>query len=316
MDAQIPLGVFTCVTGVSGSGKSSLIIDTLYEWFRHRLLGRDWRPDFVKDILGAEAIDKIINIDQNPIGRTPRSNPATYTGVFSLIRELFAALPESKSRGWKAGRFSFNVEGGRCEHCQGGGTRKIEMHFMPDVNVVCEVCDGKRYQSETLEVKFRGSSIAEVLQMGIEEALEFFANQPMIKNKLRVLNEVGLGYLSLGQSATTLSGGESQRMKLARELSKRATGKTLFILDEPTTGLHLADIKILLEIFSRLVDQGNTVIVIEHQLDVIKSADYIIDLGPEGGERGGEILAAGAPEVLLKTHPNTPTLSVLKAHLA
>jgi excinuclease ABC subunit A len=296
VDVEIPLGLFVAVTGVSGSGKSTLIEDILHRslarhFYRARVL-----PGAHKRITGLQHIDKVIDIDQSPIGRTPRSNPATYTGLFTPIRELFTELPEAKIRGYGPGRFSFNVKGGRCESCQGDGLVKIEMHFLPDVFVPCEVCKGKRYNRETLEVHFRGKSIAEVLDMTVSDALEFFENQPRIRQKLQTLDDVGLGYVHLGQSATTLSGGEAQRVKLAAELSKRDTGRTLYILDEPTTGLHFEDVRLLLEVLHRLVDRGNTVLVIEHNLDVIKTADWIIDLGPEGGTRGGTVVAAGTPE--------------------
>ena len=296
LDVSIPLGVFVAVTGVSGSGKSTLIEDIL-----HRALARHFYrarviPGAHRRITGLEHIDKVIDIDQSPIGRTPRSNPATYTGLFTPIRELFAELPEAKIRGYGPGRFSFNVKGGRCEACQGDGLVKIEMHFLPDVYVPCEVCKGKRYNRETLEIRFRGKSIADVLELTVEDALHFFENQPRIRQKLETVNDVGLGYIHLGQSATTLSGGEAQRVKLATELSKRDTGRTLYILDEPTTGLHFEDVRLLLDVLHRLVDRGNTVLVIEHNLDVIKTADWIIDLGPEGGTHGGTIVAAGSPE--------------------
>jgi excinuclease ABC subunit A len=298
VDAQIPLGVMTCVTGVSGSGKSTLVIDTLHKVLSQRLYRSREKAGAVRDILGLEHLDKVINIDQSPIGRTPRSNPATYTAVFSDIRDLFSNLPESKLRGYKPGRYSFNVKGGRCEACSGDGIIKIEMHFLPDVYVECEVCKGARYNRETLEVLYKGKSIADVLDMTVSQALEFMGAIPRIKNKLKTLEEVGLGYIKLGQSATTLSGGEAQRVKLAKELSKRATGRTIYILDEPTTGLHFEDIRKLLEVIQRLVDTGNTIVIIEHNLDVIKTADWLIDLGPEGGDRGGEIVAAGTPEQL------------------
>jgi excinuclease ABC subunit A len=296
LDVEIPLGAFVAVTGVSGSGKSTLVEDVI-----HRSLARHFYrarviPGEHDRILGLEHIDKVIDIDQSPIGRTPRSNPATYTGLFTPIRELFAELPEAKIRGYGPGRFSFNVKGGRCEACQGDGLVKIEMHFLPDVYVPCEVCKGKRYNRETLEVRFRGASIADVLEMTVEDAFHFFENQPRVRHKLETLVEVGLGYVHLGQSATTLSGGEAQRVKLASELSKRDTGRTFYILDEPTTGLHFEDVRLLLRVLHRLVDKGNTVLVIEHNLDVVKTADWIIDLGPEGGDRGGEIVAAGTPE--------------------
>jgi excinuclease ABC subunit A len=296
VEAAIPLGVMTCVTGVSGSGKSSLIIDTLYRVLCQRLFRSREKAGAVRDVLGLDALDKVINIDQSPIGRTPRSNPATYTGVFTDIRDLFAGLPESKIRGYKPGRYSFNVKGGRCEACSGDGIIKIEMHFLPDVYVQCEVCKGARYNRETLEVKYKGKSIAEVLDMTVSQAVQFMEHIPRIKNKLKTLEDVGLGYIKLGQSATTLSGGEAQRVKLAKELSRRATGRTIYILDEPTTGLHFHDIAKLLEVLERLVEAGNTIVIIEHNLDVIKTADHIIDLGPEGGDRGGEVIATGTPE--------------------
>ena len=300
IDVKFPLGVFTCVTGVSGSGKSTLVNEILYKSLAQKLNGANEKPGKCKQVKGIENIDKIINIDQSPIGRTPRSNPATYTGVFDEIRNIFAETNEAKLRGYGKGRFSFNVPGGRCESCQGDGVHKIEMHFLPDVYVPCEVCKGKRYNHETLEIKFKGKTISDVLNMTVEEALEFFDKVPKIKNKMQTLNDVGLGYIKLGQSSTTLSGGEAQRVKLATELSKRATGKTLYILDEPTTGLHIADVHKLVDIIQRLVDTGNTAIVIEHNLDLIKTCDHIIDLGPEGGERGGEIVAVGTPEQVCK----------------
>ena len=293
---SIPLGVMTCVTGVSGSGKSTLVIDTLYKVLCQRLYRSREKAGQVRDISGLELLDKVINIDQSPIGRTPRSNPATYTGLFTDVRDLFAQLPESKLRGYKPGRYSFNVKGGRCEACSGDGIIKIEMHFLPDVYVQCEVCKGARYNRETLEVRYKGKSIAEVLDMTVSQAFQFMENIPRIRNKLKTLEEVGLGYIKLGQSATTLSGGEAQRVKLAKELAKRATGRTIYILDEPTTGLHFADIAKLLDVLTRLVEAGNTIVIIEHNLDVIKTADYLIDLGPEGGDRGGEVIAAGTPE--------------------
>jgi excinuclease ABC subunit A len=298
--ARIPLGVITCVTGVSGSGKSTLIIDTLHKVLGQRLYRSREKAGAVKDVLGLELLDKVINIDQSPIGRTPRSNPATYTGVFADIRDIFAQLPESKLRGYKPGRYSFNVKGGRCEACSGDGIIKIEMHFLPDVYVQCEICKGARYNRETLEVKYKGKSIAEVLDMTVSQGLAFMENIPRVKNKLQTLEDVGLGYIRLGQAATTLSGGEAQRVKLAKELSKRATGRTIYILDEPTTGLHFHDIAKLLEVLHKLVEGGNTIVIIEHNLDVIKTADWIIDLGPEGGDRGGEIVAAGTPEAVAK----------------
>lgn len=297
---KLPLGVFTVITGVSGSGKSTLINEILYKAVASKLYRIKGRPGKFKKLLGMENVDKVIDIDQSPIGRTPRSNPATYTGVFDLIRTLFSQCSEAKMRGYKPGRFSFNIKGGRCETCKGDGIIKIEMHFLSDVYVPCEVCGGARYNQETLEVKYKGKSIADVLDMTIEESVEFFKNVPRIANKLQVLQDVGLGYVKLGQSATTLSGGEAQRVKLATELSRRSTGKTLYILDEPTTGLHTADIHRLLEILQRLVDGGDSVVVIEHNLDVIKSADYIVDLGPEGGDKGGTIVAQGTPEEIVK----------------
>ena len=296
IDVEIPLGVFTCVTGVSGSGKSTLIDEVLYRALAKKFYRSKEKPGLHKKIAGTECIDKVIVIDQSPIGRTPRSNPATYTGAFGPVRMLFSRLPESRVRGYKPGRFSFNVKGGRCEACAGDGIKKIEMHFLPDVYVPCEVCGDRRFNEQTLEVKYKGKSIAEVLQMSVSEALVVFENIPAVRAKLKTLYDVGLGYIKLGQSATTLSGGEAQRVKLSTELSKRATGKTLYILDEPTTGLHFADIDKLLEVLQRLVDSGNSVLVIEHNLDVIKQADYIIDLGPEGGDAGGEVVAKGSPE--------------------
>jgi excinuclease ABC subunit A len=296
IDVKIPLGVFTCITGVSGSGKSSLVSDILYPALARHFYKSRSRPGDHDGMEGLEHIDKVINIDQSPIGRTPRSNPATYTNVFTPIRELFSRVPESRKRGYKPGRFSFNVKGGRCEACQGGGIIKIEMHFLPDIYVPCEECKGKRYNRETLEVTYKGKTIADVLDMTVEEALAFFKNVPAIKRKLQTLYDVGLGYIKLGQPATTLSGGEAQRVKLSTELSKKGTGRTLYLLDEPTTGLHFHDIKKLLNVLGRLTDRGNTVVVIEHNLDVIKTADWIIDLGPEGGDEGGRIVAEGTPE--------------------
>ncbi|HKC32695.1 MAG TPA: ATP-binding cassette domain-containing protein, partial [Xanthobacteraceae bacterium] len=298
--AEIPLGLFTCVTGVSGGGKSTLLIDTLYKAVARRLNGASEAPAPFDKIEGLEHIDKIIDIDQSPIGRTPRSNPATYTGAFTPIREWFAGLPESRARGYEPGRFSFNVKGGRCEACQGDGVIKIEMHFLPDVYVTCDVCKGKRYNRETLEVTFKGKSIADVLDMTVEEAADFFKAVPRVRETLKTLHRVGLDYIHVGQQATTLSGGEAQRVKLAKELSKRATGRTLYILDEPTTGLHFHDVAKLLEVLHELVEQGNSVVVIEHNLEVIKTADWIIDLGPEGGDGGGEIVAAGPPEDIVR----------------
>jgi excinuclease ABC subunit A len=296
IDAKVPLGVFCCVTGVSGSGKSTLVNEVLYKAVANKLHRAKMRPGSHRRVTGLDQVDKIINIDQSPIGRTPRSNPATYTGVFDQIRDLFSRTQEARARGYKPGRFSFNVKGGRCEVCRGDGQIKIEMHFLPDVYVPCEQCDGKRYNRETLEVRFKGKTIADVLGMPVEEALEFFKHIPKIKRRLQALHDVGLDYIRLGQPATTLSGGEAQRVKLATELQKVATGRTLYILDEPTTGLHFADVQRLLEMLQRLVDAGNTVVVIEHNLDVIKTADRIIDLGPEGGEEGGLIVASGTPE--------------------
>ncbi len=300
VDVAFPLGVFTCVTGVSGSGKSTLINEILYKGLANNLFRSNYTAGKHKKIEGLDKLDKVINIDQSPIGRTPRSNPATYIKVFGDIRDLFASTKEAKARGYKAGRFSFNVPGGRCENCEGDGVIRIEMHFLPDVYVECEKCKGKRYNDETLEVKYRGKSIADVLEMTVEEALEFFKPIPRIEKKMATLNDVGLGYIRLGQSSTTLSGGEAQRIKLTSELSKRDTGRTIYILDEPTTGLHFADIEKLLEVLNRLVEKGNTIVVIEHNLDVIKTADYLIDLGPEGGDRGGTIIATGTPEEVAK----------------
>lgn len=296
VDVSIPLGTFVCVTGVSGSGKSSLINEILYKYLAKNLNRAKTRAGRHKEIIGVENLDKVINIDQSPIGRTPRSNPATYTGVFTDIRELFASTNDAKIRGYKSGRFSFNVKGGRCESCEGDGILKIEMHFLPDVYVPCEVCKGKRYNHETLEVKYKGKSIYDVLEMTVDEALEFFKNIPKIQRKISTLKEVGLGYIKLGQPATTLSGGEAQRVKLATELSKRSTGRTIYILDEPTTGLHIADVHVLINVLQKLVDGGNTVVTIEHNMDFIKTADYIIDLGPEGGDGGGTIVVTGTPE--------------------
>ncbi len=300
INVKFPLGVFNCVTGVSGSGKSTLVNEILYKYLARTLNRSNEKPGKCEKILGVKNIDKIINIDQSPIGRTPRSNPATYTGVFDTIREIFAGTNEAKMRGYSKGRFSFNVEGGRCEACQGDGVIKIGMNFLPDIYVPCEVCNGKRYNRETLEVKYKDKTISDVLDMTVEEAMDFFANIPKIKNKIQTLKDVGLGYIKLGQPSTTLSGGEAQRVKLATELSKRPTGKTLYILDEPTTGLHIDDVNRLIDILQRLVDTGNTIIVIEHNLDLIKTADHIIDLGPEGGENGGQVIAIGTPEQVAK----------------
>jgi len=300
VSAEIPLGTFTCITGVSGGGKSTLIIETLYKSAARRLNGAREHPAPHERIEGLEFLDKVIDIDQSPIGRTPRSNPATYTGAFTPIRDWFAELPEAKARGYAPGRFSFNVKGGRCEACQGDGVIKIEMHFLPDVYVQCDVCKGKRYNRETLEVKFRDYSIADVLDMTVEAGAELFKAVPSIREKLDTLKRVGLNYIKIGQQATTLSGGEAQRVKLSKELSRRATGRTLYILDEPTTGLHFHDVKKLLDVLHELVDNGNTVVVIEHNLEVIKTADWIIDLGPEGGDGGGEIVASGTPEEVAK----------------
>ncbi len=300
IDVKIPLGLLTVVTGVSGSGKSSLVNEVLSKNLAKILNKSNDKPGKCDKIKGIENLDKVINIDQSPIGRTPRSNPATYTGVFDLIRDLFVETNDAKMRGYAKGRFSFNVPGGRCETCQGDGIIKIEMHFLSDVYVPCDVCKGKRYNRETLEVKYKGKNIADVLDMTVEEALDFFMNIPKIKNKLQTLYDVGLGYIKLGQSSTTLSGGEAQRVKLATELARKSTGKTMYILDEPTTGLHMADVHRLITILERLVDSGNSMIIIEHNLDVIKMADYIIDLGPEGGNHGGEIVVTGTPEQVVK----------------
>ena len=297
---EFPLGKFICVTGVSGSGKSSLVNETLYPILSNHFYRSSLKPLPYKTIKGLQHIDKVIEIDQSPIGRTPRSNPATYTGVFSDIRNLFAQLPESKIRGYPPGWFSFNVKGGRCETCQGAGMRVIEMNFLPDVYVHCESCNGKRYNREILEVRYRGKSINDVLDMSIEDAVAFFANMPSIAHKIRTIQDVGLGYITLGQQSTTLSGGEAQRIKLATELAKKDTGNTFYILDEPTTGLHFEDVRILLEVLAKLTDKGNTVVVIEHNMDVIRCADYIIDIGPEGGSRGGEVITSGTPEEILK----------------
>jgi excinuclease ABC subunit A len=301
IDVEIPLGCFVSVTGVSGSGKSTLINDILLRALMQRIYKSRVVPGRHRSIEGAEALDKVIDIDQSPIGRTPRSNPATYTGMFDNVRKLFSQTSESRLRGYQPGRFSFNVSGGRCEACAGDGTLKIEMHFLPDVYVPCEVCKGARYNRDTLEVTWRGKNIAEVLDLSCEEALELFAAQPVISRHLRTLVDVGLGYIRLGQPAPTLSGGEAQRVKLASELAKRSTGHTLYVLDEPTTGLHFEDVRKLLDVLQRLVDQGNTVCVIEHNLDVVKSADWVIDLGPEGGDGGGSVIVEGTPEKVAKT---------------
>ena len=301
MTAKIPLGLLTCVTGVSGSGKSTLVLEVLFHSLSQLLYHKKPKIDGCKELLGVEALDKVIDIDQSPIGRTPRSNPATYTGLFGFIRDLYSNLPESRVRGYKPGRYSFNVKGGRCEACEGDGLIKIEMHFLPDVYVTCEVCKGQRYNRETMEIHHKGKSIADVLNMTVDEAVQFFEHIPFIKRKLDTLHDVGLHYVKLGQSATTLSGGEAQRVKLSRELSKRPTGRTMYILDEPTTGLHFADVQRLLDVLDRLVEAGNTVLVIEHNIDVIKNADWIIDLGPEGGDRGGEIVAEGPPKEIAKS---------------
>ena len=302
VNVKFPLGQFICVTGVSGSGKSTLVNEILYKAISKYINHSNEKPGKHKEIVGIENIDKIINIDQSPIGRTPRSNPATYTGVFDYIRDIFSETNEAKMRGYEKGRFSFNVSGGRCEACSGDGILRIEMHFLPDIYVPCEVCKGKRYNRETLEVKYKGKTIADVLDMTVEEALEFFKNVPKIKQKIQTLYDVGLGYIKLGQPSTTLSGGEAQRVKLATELSKKPTGKTLYILDEPTTGLHIADVHKLVDILQRLVDTGNSIIVIEHNLDLIKTCDYIIDLGPEGGDNGGNIVAVGTPEQIARNN--------------
>ena len=314
IDVKLPIGVLTCVTGVSGSGKSSLVNEILYKSLARKLNRARTIPGKCKKIEGMEQLDKVINIDQSPIGRTPRSNPATYTGMFDMIRDLFAATTDAKERGYKKGRFSFNVKGGRCEACSGDGILKVEMHFLPDVYVPCEVCGGKRYNRETLEVRYKGKTIYDVLEMTVEEALDFFKNVPRVLNKVQTLYDVGLGYLKLGQPSTTLSGGEAQRIKLATELSKRSTGKTIYVLDEPTTGLHFADVHKLVEILHRLTDEGNTVLVIEHNLDVIKVADYIIDMGPDGGDRGGTVVVAGTPEQVAE-HPTSYTGKYVKQML-
>jgi len=311
VSVDIPLGMFVAITGVSGGGKSTLIIDTMYQAIARRLNGARVHPAPHESLTGLELLDKVIDIDQSPIGRTPRSNPATYTGAFTHIREWFANMPEAKARGYAPGRFSFNVKGGRCEACQGDGVIKIEMHFLPDVYVTCDVCKGHRYNRETLEVQFKGKSISDVLDLTVDEGVEFFSAVPVIRDKLVTLQRVGLGYVKIGQQATTLSGGEAQRVKLAKELSKRATGRTLYVLDEPTTGLHFHDVAKLLDVLQELVETGNTVIVIEHNLEVIKTADWVVDLGPEGGDGGGEIVAVGTPEAVAD-NPRSHTGRFLK----
>jgi excinuclease ABC subunit A len=311
---EFPLGMLICVSGVSGSGKSTLINETLYPILSQHFFRSNKKPLAYKKIEGLQHVDKVIDIDQSPIGRTPRSNPATYTNVFSDIRTLFSSLPEASIRGYKPGRFSFNVKGGRCETCSGGGMQVIEMNFLPDVYVQCPTCQGKRYNRETLEIRYKGKSISDVLNLTIDQAVDFFANIPSILNKIKTLQDVGLGYIALGQSSTTLSGGEAQRVKLATELSKKDTGSTFYILDEPTTGLHFEDIRILLDVLQKLVDRGNTVLIIEHNLDIIKVADHLIDIGPEGGNRGGTVLAEGTPEFVSK-HPTSYTAHFLKNEL-
>jgi excinuclease ABC subunit A len=313
IDVEIPLGLFTVVTGVSGSGKSTLVNDILYRALAREIYGSGTHPGDYDELLGMENIDKVIRIDQSPIGRTPRSNPATYTGLFTLIRDIYAMLPESRQRGYKPGRFSFNVKGGRCEACQGDGLKRIEMNFLPDVYVTCDVCRGRRYNHETLEVKYKGYSIADLLAATVEESVGILENIPQIAAKLKTLNDVGLGYIHLGQSSTTLSGGEAQRIKLAKELSKRQTGRTFYLLDEPTTGLHFDDVRKLLDVLQRLVDLGNTVLVIEHNLDVIKTADWIIDLGPDGGEYGGRVVATGTPEQVSRVKKSYTGQALVKA---
>jgi excinuclease ABC subunit A len=315
LDVAIPVGLITCVTGVSGSGKSTLVNDTLYPAVAQRLYQAHAAPKPFRALEGLEHFDKVIDIDQSPIGRTPRSNPATYTGLFTPIRELFAATPESRARGYAPGRYSFNVAGGRCEACEGDGVTRVEMHFLPDIYVPCDVCKGARYNRETLDIRYKGRNIREVLELTVEDAAVFFHAVPAVRRKLETLLDVGLGYLKLGQSATTLSGGEAQRIKLARELSKRDTGRTLYILDEPTTGLHFHDIRQLLGVLHRLRDHGNTVVIIEHNLDVIKTADWIVDLGPEGGDRGGRLIAAGTPESVANA-PGSHTARFLAPVLA
>jgi excinuclease ABC subunit A len=315
IEVEIPLGLLTVVTGVSGSGKSTLINEIVYRTLAREIYGSHEEPGAHDAIEGLENLDKVIRIDQSPIGRTPRSNPATYTGLFTPIRDLYAMLPESRERGYKPGRFSFNVKGGRCEACQGDGLKRIEMNFLPDVYVTCDVCRGRRYNHETLQVKYKGYSIADLLDATVEETLGVLQNIPQIKIKLQTLNDVGLGYIHLGQSSTTLSGGEAQRIKLAKELSKRQTGRTFYLLDEPTTGLHFDDVRKLLDVLQRLVDLGNTVVVIEHNLDVIKTADWIIDLGPDGGEYGGRVVAAGSPEQVAR-HKKSYTAQALRKVLS
>jgi excinuclease ABC subunit A len=315
VSVDVPLGLFVAITGVSGGGKSTLMIDTMYQAIARRLNGARVVPAPHESLTGLEFLDKVIDIDQSPIGRTPRSNPATYTGAFTPLREWFAGLPEAKTRGYGPGRFSFNVKGGRCEKCEGDGVLKIEMHFLPDVYVTCDVCKGKRYNRETLEVQFKGKSISDILDMTIDEGVDFFSAVPVIRDKFATLQRVGLGYVKVGQPATTLSGGEAQRVKLSKELSKRATGRTLYMLDEPTTGLHFHDVAKLLEVLHELVDGGNTVVVIEHNLEVIKTADWIIDLGPEGGDGGGEIVAVGTPEDVA-ANPRSHTGHYLKEIMA
>jgi excinuclease ABC subunit A len=314
IDVTIPLGVFICITGVSGSGKSTLVLEVLYKKLARELYKSKVRPGRCKEIRGMDKIDRVICVDQSPLGKTPRSNPATYTGVFSLIRELFSQVTDAKIRGYRPSRFSFNLSGGRCESCRGDGLIKVAMHFLPDVYIPCDVCKGKRYNKETLEIRFKGRNIAEVLGMTVSEALQFFSAIPSIRQRLEVLEAVGLGYLQLGQPAATLSGGEAQRVRLSRELGKKSTGNTLYILDEPTTGLHFVDIQKLLNVINTLVDLGNTVIIIEHNLDVIKSADYIIDLGPEGGDEGGMVVAEGTPEEV-SMNPNSYTGRFLREKL-
>jgi excinuclease ABC subunit A len=315
VDVEVPLGLLTCFTGVSGSGKSSLVVDTLLPAARAKLYNATAPVGECDAVEGLEGVDKVVSIDQAPIGRTPRSNPATYTGIFALLRDLYAALPDARARGYKAGRFSFNVKGGRCEACQGDGVLRVEMHFLPDVFVTCDACSGRRYNRETLEVKYRGMSIADALDVTVEQASELFGAVPRVADKLEALRKVGLGYLTLGQPATTLSGGEAQRVKLARELSRKATGRTLYVLDEPTTGLHFADIEVLLAALTDLRDQGNTIVVIEHNLDVVACADWVVDLGPEGGDGGGEIVATGTPEQVA-AHERSHTGRYLREVLA